>query len=173
VQAPAPKKGGDDGDESEEEDPLGDQEWAKTNEADFSAGVDDLFADLLSMKDDFDNNTPDELKNAKMFKLGEDSTAAEAEEKSAAEQDAAKAAAEEEEAEKRRIGAEKRKNMTKEAKMAKMNCRNLEKKAEGAKEDGKLASEEAFAKAQRCEEDEEWEAAEVRPPPESGCLGGV
>jgi hypothetical protein len=125
------------------------------------------------MKADFDANTPDELKNAKMSKLGEDTAAAEAEEKAAAEQDAAKVAAEEEEAERRRIKAEKRKNMTKEAKMSKMNCRNLKKKAEGAKEDGALASEEAFTKAQQCEEDEEWEAAEVRPPPESGCLGGV
>jgi hypothetical protein len=123
------------------------------------------------MKADFDANTPDELKNAKMSKLGEDTAAAEAEEKAAAEQDAAKVAAEEEEAERRRIKAEKRKNMTKEAKMSKMNCRNLKKKAEGAKEDGALASEEAFTKAQQCEEDEEWEAAEVAPPPESGSRG--
>jgi hypothetical protein len=103
VQAPAPKKGGDDGDESEEEDPLGDQEWAKTNEADFSAGVDDLFADLLSMKDDFDNNTPDELKNAKMSKLGEDTAEAEAAEESERLKKEEEAKKQEEEVERRRV----------------------------------------------------------------------
>ena len=42
--APAKKKeGGDDDEEEEPEDLLGDNEWAKTNEADFSNAVDDMF----------------------------------------------------------------------------------------------------------------------------------
>eukprot|EP01051_Picozoa_sp_SAG22_P009489 SAG22_NODE_795_length_7149_cov_16.608227_6_plen_133_part_00 len=67
---PEKKKGGDDDDDDEEEEDLmGDQAWAKTNEADFSSAVDDMFGDLLAMKADFDANTPDELKNAKMSKM--------------------------------------------------------------------------------------------------------
>ena len=49
--------------ESEEEEPLGDQEWAKTNEANFSTGVDELFADLLVMKAQFEAETPEYLRH--------------------------------------------------------------------------------------------------------------
>ena len=49
--------------ESEEEYPLGDQEWAKTNEANFSTGVDELFADLLVMKAQFEAETPEYLRH--------------------------------------------------------------------------------------------------------------
>jgi hypothetical protein len=157
VPAPAPEPDG----SSDEEDPLGNQDWAKTNEADFSSGVDDLFADLLSMKDDFDKNTPDELKNAKMSKLGEDTAAAEAEEKKKEEEAAAKVKAEEEETERRRIRKEKRDNMSPEAKKAKMKCNVLKAQAKSAHDKKELADNDAYEKALTLMEEEEWEAAET------------
>ena len=44
---PEPPPADESGDEDEEEDILGDQSWAQTSEADFTSGVDDMFADLF------------------------------------------------------------------------------------------------------------------------------
>ena len=77
--APPPKKKSDDDDDGEEseEDLLGDNEWAKTSEADFSNAVDDMFGDILAMKAQFEEETPEHLRDVKMAKLGDDTAAAE------------------------------------------------------------------------------------------------
>ena len=53
-------------------------EWARTGPG-FSAGVESLFGDLKAMKAEFDATTPDELKDAKVARLGDESMVAEAE----------------------------------------------------------------------------------------------
>eukprot|EP01052_Picozoa_sp_SAG31_P021643 SAG31_NODE_1683_length_7534_cov_16.225824_5_plen_216_part_01 len=57
----AKKKDEDDGDgdgDESEEDLLGDNAWAKTSEADFSNGLDDMFGDILAMTAQFEADTP-------------------------------------------------------------------------------------------------------------------
>ena len=140
---------------------MGDQSWAKTEN--FSGALDDMFGDLLgdmaSLQADAEAAGVDV--NAKMGSMGEDAAAAEAEEKKKAEE---AAAADAEEAEKKRLAeirAAKRKNMSKEDKMAKMRVKTLQKKAAAMKEEGKLADEKRYEEALALIEDEEWVKAEA------------
>eukprot|EP01045_Picozoa_sp_COSAG04_P037161 COSAG04_NODE_9362_length_870_cov_6.598555_2_plen_215_part_01 len=158
----APRAGSGSDEEEEEEDLMGDQSWAKTD--DFSAGMDDLFADMMGgqsvddMKADLAASGVDV--NASVANMGEDAAEAEAEEaakKAAAEKEAA------EQAEKDKKAAalrEKRRNMSKEDKMAKMKVKPLQKKADTMKADGKLADEKRYEEALAFIEDEEWVKAE-------------
>jgi hypothetical protein len=154
-------KGSDDEDgEEEEEDLMGDQSWAKTD--DFSGALDDMFGDLLGdmagMQADAEAAGIDI--NAKMGSMGEDAAAAGAEEAKKKEE---AAAADAEEAEKQRLAkarAEKRKNMSKEDKMAKMKVKGLKKKADKMKADGTLADEARYEEGLKLMEDEEWFKAE-------------
>ena len=155
------KEGGDDDEEEEPEDLLGDNEWAKTNEADFSNAVDDMFGDILAMKAQFEEETPEHLRDVKMAKLGDDTAVEEAAEAAKAKEEEEKEKAEEEEAERRRIRAEKKANMTPEEKKAKTNCNMKYKpKAKVLSDDGKLADTDAYARALKAIEDEEFVKAE-------------
>eukprot|EP01048_Picozoa_sp_COSAG05_P020701 COSAG05_NODE_3590_length_1972_cov_105.107848_1_plen_359_part_10 len=157
-----------DPDESEEEDLMGDQSWAQSDPDAFSAGVDDMFADLFGAdpsaaieKNAAEMEAAGFDPNAKMSQMGEDVAAAEAEE--AAQEAAAEAelAEQAEKEEKARIRKEKRANMTKEDKKAKVMCGQYKKKAAAAKEDGTLADEVKYGEALQLMEDDEWVQAEA------------
>ena len=156
------KEEGDGGDDEEPEDLMGDQSWAKSD--DFSGGMDSLFADMMG------GQSVDEMRadlaaqgvdvNAEVSGIGEDAAAAEAEEAKRKAEEEAEAAAEEEKRKKAEALREKRKNMTKEEKMAKMKVKPLQKKAEAMKEDGTLVDEAQYEEGMRLVEEEEWLAAE-------------
>ena len=92
--------------------------------------------------------------NAKVGSMGEDTAAAEAEEKKKAEEEAAADAEQAEKDRKAKERAEKRRNMSKEDKMAKMKVKPLQKKAEAMKEENKLADPKRYEEALAFIEDE-------------------
>eukprot|EP01047_Picozoa_sp_COSAG01_P007108 COSAG01_NODE_264_length_19971_cov_62.193923_16_plen_245_part_00 len=165
--APAPKASGDEGEEgSEEEDLMGDQSWAKTNEEDFSSGVDAMFGDLFggNAVEEFNKQMADAGVdvNTKIAGMG-DENAAEAEAAEAARLAAEEEAAAAEVAEAARKAAlrEKRKNMSKEEKQAKIRCTQYKKKAVDAQAAGTLTDEAKYAEAMELLEQEEFVQAEA------------
>jgi colicin import membrane protein len=154
--------------EENEEDLLGDNQWAQTGEDEFSGAVGDMFADLFGADpskaaDDFAEeqrklgNDP----NAKMGQMGEDAGEAEAAEEAEQARIDAEAAADEA---KKQAAAEKRAaraNMTPEQKKAKIKCDARKRSAAKAAEDGALADEEAYGRAEVLYEELKFEEAEA------------
>ena len=142
--------------ESEEEDLMGDQSWAKTNE-------EDLFPHIFggNAVEEFTKQMADAGVdvNTKIAGMG-DENAAEAEAtRLAAEEDAA--AAEVAEAARKAALREKRKNISKEEKQAKIRCTQYKKKAVDAQAAGTLTDEAKYAEAMELLEQEEFVQAEA------------
>ena len=165
--------------EEDVDDLMGDQSWARTE--DFSAGMDDLFADMMGglsveeLREELAASGADV--NATVGAMGDDERQ-EAAARRAAEAEAAREAAAAEEERQRRI--EKRRNMSKEEKVAKMKCGPLQKKATALAEEGGLVDVGWYDEAMRLLRAEEWLQAEaalrdvlaMNAPPELGAVGG-
>ena len=165
---PAPEPAPDAEDGEDEEDPLGDQSWAQSKtEADFTAGVDSMFADMFGgSAEEIEQKKKaeeDALRAqgidpaAKVAQMGDeseaDAAAKEAAEAKAAEESAAAEAAREAE---RKARAEKRASMSAEDKKAKLMCTQYRKKAEEAKANGNLADNAKFEEGLQLLEAEDW-----------------
>ena len=152
----------DSSDDGEPEDLMGDQSWAKTD--DFSGGMDSLFADMMG------GQSVDEMRadlaaqgvdvDAELSGIGEEAAAEAAEAKRKAEEEA-KAAAEEEKRKAAAARAEKRRNMTKEEKAAKIKANQYRKKAAAMHEEGTLVDTAQYEEGLRLVEEEDWLAAEA------------
>ena len=141
--------------DDEEDDLMGDQSWAQTD--DFSGAVNALMADLL---DDVSHMKVEAAAagadlGATLGAMGL-STGNDQEKQEAAAAAAAEAERESLATERR----EKRANMSKAEKMAKMKTKALQKRATQMKSDGKLRDEKRYAEALAFIEDEQWCAAE-------------